>query len=150
MTLAMLLLLIVPLWAAVATVVGSVDQATALAERLATAGLPPPPEWISGVPLVGAKLAATWTRLASAGPEGLATELTPYLSAAAGFVLGRLGNLGGMVLQFLLVVVLSAILYACGETAARGGSGAAWPASEARARWCSRARRFAVWRSAWP
>jgi len=120
MTLAMLLLLIVPLWAAVATVVGSTDQVTAIAQRLATAGLPPPPAWITGVPLVGAKLAATWVRVTSAGPEGLATQLAPYASAAAAFALGRLGTLGGTLLQFLLVVVLSAILYANGETAARG------------------------------
>jgi predicted PurR-regulated permease PerM len=58
--------------------------------------------------------------LSSAGPEGLVTQLTPYLSAVAGFMLGRLGSLGGTLLQFLLVVVLSAILYANGETAARG------------------------------
>src|SRR5262245_50349377 len=69
MTLAMLLLLIVPLWAALSTVVGSVDEITILAERLSTTGLPPPPGWVAGLPLVGAKLAAAWTRLSSAGPE---------------------------------------------------------------------------------
>jgi predicted PurR-regulated permease PerM len=120
MTIAMLLLLIVPLWTAVATVVGSVDQVTALGERLSTEGLPPPPAWIGGVPLAGAKLEAAWTRLSSAGPDGLAAQLAPYVTAATRFVLGRLGSLGGMLLQFLLVVVLSAILYANGETAARG------------------------------
>jgi predicted PurR-regulated permease PerM len=113
MTLAMLLLLIVPMSAAVATVVGSVDQVTAIAQRLTTAGLPAPPPWMTGLPLVGAKLTA-------AGPEGLATQLAPYATAAAAFVLGRLGSLGGTLLQFLLVVVLSAILYTNGETAARG------------------------------
>ena len=120
MTLAMLLLLIVPLWAAVATVVGSVEEMTALGEKLSTAGLPPPPAWIGRLPLVGAKFEAAWARLSSAGPEGLATQLEPYASETARFLLGRLGSLGGTVLQFLLVVVLSAILYANGETAARG------------------------------
>jgi predicted PurR-regulated permease PerM len=120
MTLAMLMLLIVPLWAAVATVVGSVEEMTAVGKTLSTAGLPPPPAWVAGVPLVGARLAAAWLRVSSSGPEGLATQLTPYASAAAGFVLGRLGSLGGSLLQFLLVVVLSAILYTNGETAARG------------------------------
>jgi len=75
MTLAMLLLLIVPLWTAVATVVGSVDQMTAIADRLTTGGLPPPPAWTAGVPLVGAKLTAAWARVSSSGPEGLATQL---------------------------------------------------------------------------
>jgi predicted PurR-regulated permease PerM len=120
MTLAMLLLLIVPLWAAVATVVGSVDEVTAIAQRLATGGLPPPPAWIAGVPLVGARLAAAWARVSSSGPGGLATQIAPYAAAATAFVLGRLGSLGGALLQFLLVVVLSAILYTNGETAARG------------------------------
>ena len=120
MTLAMLLLLIVPLWAAVATVVGSVDQVRAIAEKLTTAGLPPPPAWVGGLPLVGPKLQAAWAGLSSAGPEGLATQLTPYVSGVAGFLLGRLGGLGGTLLQFLLVVILSAILYANGEIAARG------------------------------
>jgi predicted PurR-regulated permease PerM len=120
MTLAMLLLLIVPLWAAVATVVGSVDQMTALGDRLSTTGLPPPPKWVGGLPLVGARFEAAWARISSAGPEGLASQLGPYASAAARFVLGRLGSLGGTLLQFLLVIVLSAILYANGEAAARG------------------------------
>jgi predicted PurR-regulated permease PerM len=120
MTLAMLLLLIVPLWAAIATVVGSVDQVTALTERLSTTSLPPPPAWVAGVPLVGAKAEAAWLRLSSAGPEGLATQVTPYVSAIGTFVLAQLGSLGGTLLQFLLVVVLSAILYTNGETAARG------------------------------
>jgi predicted PurR-regulated permease PerM len=120
MTLAMLLLLIVPMWAAVATVLGSVGQVTAVTERLADTGLPPPPAWVGGLPLVGAKLEAAWAGLSSTGPEGLASQLTPYVSAAGRFVLGQLGSLGGTLLQFLLVVVLSAILYANGETAARG------------------------------
>jgi predicted PurR-regulated permease PerM len=120
MTLAMLLLLIVPLWAALSTVVGSADDVIALAERLSTTGLPPPPGWVDGIPLIGAKLAAAWTRLSSAGPEGLATQVSPYLAAIGTFMLGKLGSLGGTLLQFLLVVVLSAILYSNGETAARG------------------------------
>jgi predicted PurR-regulated permease PerM len=120
MTLAMLLLLIVPLWAAVAAVAGSVDEVSALARRVHEAGLPPPPAWLGGVPLVGGKLEASWARVASAGPEGLARELQPYVSSAVRLLLGRLGGLGGTLLQFLLVVVLSAILYANGEAAARG------------------------------
>jgi predicted PurR-regulated permease PerM len=120
MTLAMLLLLIVPLWAAVATVVGSVDEVTSIAQRITTVGLPPPPAWMAGVPLVGAKLTASWARVSSSGPEGLALQLAPYATAATAFVLGRLGSLGGTLLQFLLVVLLSAILYANGEPAARG------------------------------
>ena len=84
---------------------------TALGERLSTTGLPPPPPWVAGIPLVGAKAVAAWERLSSAGPDGLATQVTPYLAAIGRFVLGQLGSVGGTLLQFLLVVVLSAIRF---------------------------------------
>lgn len=120
MTLAMLLLLIVPLWAALATIVGHADQATQLAKSLAETGLPQPPGWVAELPLVGARLSAAWARAASAGPEGLASEVVPFASEALRWVLGRAGSLAGMLVQFLLVVLLSALMYADGEAAARG------------------------------
>ena len=46
-------------------------------------------------------------------------RLSPYVTDAAKWVLGQAGSLGGMLVQFLLVVILSAIMYASGEAAAR-------------------------------
>jgi predicted PurR-regulated permease PerM len=120
MTVTLLLLLIVPLWAAIATIFAYAGQVTVLTQTLAEKGLPQPPGWVAGLPLVGQKLGAAWTQLSNAGPEGLAAALGPYASNVGRWVLGQAGSLGGMVIQFLLVVVLSAILYAHGETAARG------------------------------
>lgn len=120
MTLAMLLLLIVPLWAALATLVGHADRATAVAKSLAETGLPQPPEWVAGLPLLGARLSAAWARAASAGPGGLGSEVAPYASEAVRWVLGRAGSLAGMLVQFLLVVLLSALMYSSGEAAALG------------------------------
>lgn len=120
MTLAMLLLLIVPLWAALATLVGYADQASSLTKSLTESGLPQPPGWVAGLPLVGGKLSAAWARVAAAGPEGIGSELVPYASEALRWVLGRAGSLAGMLVQFLLVVLLSALMYANGEAAALG------------------------------
>jgi predicted PurR-regulated permease PerM len=120
MTAGMLLLLFVPLWAAIATIISYADQAMALTRRLAETGLPPLPSWAAGLPLVGERLSELWQRAAEAGPDGMATTLGPYASQAARLVLGQLGTLGGTLLQFLLVVILSAIMYASGESAARG------------------------------
>jgi predicted PurR-regulated permease PerM len=120
MTVTLLLLLVVPLWAAIATLIGSADQATALARKMAEAGLPPPPAWLAGVPLVGEKAAAAWARAAEAGPAGVGAEAAPYLADAARWMLGKLGSVGGTVVQFLLVVILAAILYVHGESAATG------------------------------
>jgi predicted PurR-regulated permease PerM len=120
MTLGLLLLLILPLWAAIDTIARHAGQMTALAKSVADSGLPLPPEWVGGVPVVGAKVAATWAHTAQAGPDGLVARLTPYASDAVGWVLGQAGSVGGMLVHFLLVVILSSILYANGEAAARG------------------------------
>jgi predicted PurR-regulated permease PerM len=120
MTAGLLLLLILPLWAAIDTIARHADEVTALAKTVAESGLPQPPEWVQGVPLVGAKVAAAWADTAQAGSNGLVARLAPYASDAVAWVLGHIGSVGGMLVHFLLVVILSGVLYADGETAARG------------------------------
>ena len=119
MTATMLLLIIVPVVAAIATIISNAEQAAALAKRLTETGVPQPPEWVAGLPLVGGKLSASWARAAEAGPEGVATTLVPHVAEAGRWVLRQAGSVGGTLLQFLLIVVLSAIMYSNGETAAR-------------------------------
>ena len=67
MTLGLLLLLILPLWAAIDTIARHADEVTALAKTVAESGLPQPPEWVRGVPVVGEKVAAAWADTAQAG-----------------------------------------------------------------------------------
>ena len=109
MTLGLLLLLILPLWAAIDTIARHASGVTALAKSVADSGLPQPPAWVGGVPVVGAKLAAAWAQAAQAGPDGLVARLGPYASDAVGWVLGHVGNVGGMLVHFLLVVILSSM-----------------------------------------
>jgi predicted PurR-regulated permease PerM len=120
MTVGLLLLLVLPLWAAIDTIVEHADEMTGLARRLAASGLPPPPEWVGKVPFVGARLSATMAALADGGPAGLEARLRPYAAGAAAWVLDEAGSLGSTLVQFLLVVILSAVMYSNGETAARG------------------------------
>ena len=119
MTVGMLLLLVLPLWGAIETIVDHADQLTDVAKKVAVTGVPQPPEWVAGLPLVGEKLSASWRQLADSGSDGLVSRATPYVTVAAKWTLGQAGSLGGMLVQFLLVVVISAILYSGGETAAR-------------------------------
>jgi len=53
-------------------------------------------------------------------PAGLEARLRPYASEAGRWVLDRAGSLGGTLVQFLLVVILSAVMYSSGESAAGG------------------------------
>ena len=120
MTLSMLLLLMLPLWAAVDTIARNADDVTELGKRLASSGLPPPPDWVAKLPLVGAKLQALWASSAAEGGAGLTAKLGPYVSDAARWLLAKAGSLGGLLIHFLLVILISAILYANGESAAGG------------------------------
>ena len=118
MTLAMLLALIVPLWLAIDTIVDNAEAIATLARTLAASGLPQPPAWVSGLPLIGAKLAALWGQLADSGASGLMAKVTPYAAESGKWMLTEVGGLGFMLVQFFLIVVLSAILYASGEAGA--------------------------------
>lgn len=119
MTLGMLLLLVVPLGLAIDTIAEHAEQVTEAAKAVAASGLPRPPQWVGSLPLVGDKLAASWVQLADAGPAGLLARFAPHLTEAAKWVFGQAGSVGGVLIQFLLVVVLSAIMYANGEAGAR-------------------------------
>ena len=120
MTIALLLILIIPLSLSVAVLVGNMDTIVAQAKALQTFELPPPPGWVAGIPFRGPKLAAEWQRLSAEGPGSVAARLAPYAGRALAWFAAQVGGLGMIILQFLLTVLIAAILYANGETAASG------------------------------
>jgi predicted PurR-regulated permease PerM len=118
MTCGMLLLLVMPLWWAISTIAERSSDLMTFGQDLATKGVPPPPEWVTHIPLVGDKVAAFWLKLSSGGFNSFVEYLSPHASAAGKWLLGQFGGLGGMLLQFFLVVVIAAIFYSSGEQAA--------------------------------
>jgi predicted PurR-regulated permease PerM len=120
MTCILLLVLVVPLSLAIGTIVSNADVITGWAGALTTLHLPQPPDWLQTIPLVGKRAAQTWSDLAALGREDLAKKLAPYAGAVVGWFVAQIGSFGMMTIQFLLTVVISAILFATGETAAEG------------------------------
>jgi predicted PurR-regulated permease PerM len=120
MTLALLLVFIIPFSLAVGTIVENADQITDWAKSLKTLVLSAPPDWVAKVPLAGPKLSAAWQEIASAGQEGLLARLTPYAGKLVQWFASRAGSVGMMLVQFLLTVVIAAILYSKGEATADG------------------------------
>jgi predicted PurR-regulated permease PerM len=117
---AMVLVFVVPLVLAIQTLVDNADAIKGWASALATASIPPPPEWLSRIPLVGPKLAEAWTGVAAAGKAGLAARLAPHAAAAAQWLLDALGGVGVLGIQFLLTVIIAVIMYTQGEAARAG------------------------------
>jgi predicted PurR-regulated permease PerM len=118
MTLALLLVFVIPLSLAVGTLVAHVDDITGWVRSLDGSTLATPPEWIHKIPFAGEKIASTWTELAR--DENLTRKITPYVGDVVSWLVGHLGTLGSLTVHFLLTVVISAILFANGEAAAAG------------------------------
>jgi predicted PurR-regulated permease PerM len=138
MTLVLLLLLIVPLSAAIGTIVANVDVIADWAKTMSEFKLPPPPSWVAGLPVVGERATQLWQEAAAQGVESLAAKAAPYTSELTKWFVSQVGSFGALFIQFLLTVVMSAILYARGEYAAdwmrRFGARLAGPSGEAAVR----------------
>jgi predicted PurR-regulated permease PerM len=118
MSVGMLLLLVGPLWWAITTIADRSEQLTSFWNTLMDKGIPAPPDWVEAIPYVGEKIATAWQGFIDGGASGLLDHITPYASSTGRWLLSQFGGLGGMLIQFLLVVVIAAILYASGEAAA--------------------------------
>jgi predicted PurR-regulated permease PerM len=118
MTLALLLVLVVPLSLAIGTIVSNADTIAGWAKSLASFKVPPPPEWLSKLPVVGGKAVLAWEQVAAAGIEERAAEAAPYAGSVTKWFVAEVGSFGMVFVQFLLTVVLAAVMYASGESAA--------------------------------
>lgn len=119
MTLAIVLLLMVPLWLAITAVIDHSDSVSVWIRGLVAQGLPHAPDWVSALPVVGDRIAQTWNELASHGTSELFREYVgPHLAQAGQWVLGQVGGLGGVLISFFLMTALAAVMYAQGEAGA--------------------------------
>jgi predicted PurR-regulated permease PerM len=118
MTLAILLILIIPLWLAVSTVVTNIDLIGDLLRKVLSLRLSAPPAWLVDLPVVGAPAANAWARLQSAGVQEYLSKLSPYAGTLTQWFASAAGSLGGMLVQLLLTTAIAAIMYAGGEKAA--------------------------------
>ena len=117
MTGAMLLIFVVPLLLAIQALVGNMDAITRWLKSLPSWVIPPPPEWVSSIPLIGGKIAERWTDIAAAGTSELLTRLQPFMNDAARWLAGAFGSVGVLTIEFFLTVVIAAIMFAQGEAA---------------------------------
>jgi len=120
MTILLLLIIVVPFSLAIAAIIANAGDIVAGVKSLAALTVPPPPEWVRSIPFAGPKLADYWQGFASLRVDELSTRLIPYAQQAVTWLLAKIGGGGVMILQFLMTVIIAAILYANGETASAG------------------------------
>jgi predicted PurR-regulated permease PerM len=115
MSLSMLVVFIAPVWLMINTLADHSDTISRWGNTLATSPIPSPPAWVQDIPLIGDEIASAWATIADAGKGELAARITPYADDAAKWLARAAGGLGLLVVQLLLTLVISIILYSNGE-----------------------------------
>ena len=70
--------------------------------------LPPPPSWLTNVPLVGRKISDNWAAAAS-DPRSLYAAIKPYVGPAFQWLAASGASLGLAVLQILVSIILAGV-----------------------------------------
>ncbi len=104
-------MLVVLVWPTFVLTGALLDNLQLLLDTLDAGSLdvPPPPETVSGWPVIGPTLYQFWD-LASTNLDAALTELQPQIEAVAGWLLSAAAGTGLGVLQFVLSIIISGIL----------------------------------------
>jgi predicted PurR-regulated permease PerM len=76
-----------------------------------------PPDWVAGLPAVGSRIDQAWQKAAQA--ENLRTVLAPYADRLRAWLMDAAGALADSVVQFLLALIVCAMLWASGDAVAQ-------------------------------
>jgi predicted PurR-regulated permease PerM len=112
----LLLILVVPLSLLVDSLAEAVRGVAGLMRDLTSIQLPAPPIWVRDLPVIGITLDDQWREAMVDLPASL-QQLQPYIGTAAGYALSIGAGLGAATIEFLVAIVIAAILLVTGEAA---------------------------------
>ncbi len=110
LTLGWMVLVAVPLVWLGFNLADHVRDALNLLKDLQVQGLPQPPAWLAGIPLVGERLVGLWRTIDQQGAAFFAS-LKPYMGQVGNWLLARSAQIGGGVLELALSLVLVFFFY---------------------------------------
>ncbi|WP_158639269.1 AI-2E family transporter [Elioraea rosea] len=117
LALAMVALVVMPAISAVDAVTQGLPRLREMVRQLIDSVPAEPPGFLAGIPLVGERLVETWRHFS--GDASAAGDLAARVAPAVGtWLLASIAGAGATVLQFLLVAIATAVLYAQGRAAA--------------------------------
>ena len=118
MTTGLVLIVLVPLSAAIAAIVANSDRILTLVAAVPDFHVPAAPQWVADIPLVGGPALERWEKIAGRDAGELARMAAPYVGTVTSWFVGAAGSAGGMLVHLLLTIAFAAVLYATGEQAA--------------------------------
>ncbi len=110
--------ILAPLYFGAVATVQSAGALTTWVRDLPNKTLPPLPERLASAPLLGPRLQKAWGEVAAGGGEALRARVSVHSGAILRWLAGRVGSLVGMLVQTLLTLALTGLLYARGERVA--------------------------------
>lgn len=116
MTVAMLLLFLVPVGLAISVIAENAGEVGGWVRTLSERSLPDAPGWLGSIPLVGERVLAAWQKAQENGVPVLVAWLEPYAQELSRWLLAEVGTFGLLLVQFALIVILSAVFYSGGES----------------------------------
>jgi predicted PurR-regulated permease PerM len=99
------------------TLIARLPELRDLANRVVTEPWPSPPAWLARLPY-GDHLVAAWQQAALRTADDWAASIKPYISDVAVWLSHHLGTLGGITLDFVLMLALVVVYYQHGEALA--------------------------------
>lgn len=120
MLLAMGLLVILPIGVAASMIFSHVDEAIAWLRDLPQKQLPPLPESIASIPMLGPKISQKWQEITTISPDSMTGYVHDYSLVAMNWLAGAAKSAGVFFMHLLLTLGLTGLLYAQGDTAATG------------------------------
>ena len=115
MSLLLLLVVLIPLMLAVLTIANNTSSIATKVKSIPSVSLPSPPKWIRSIPFAGSKITDKWEGFAALDSDQRIALLIPYVKTALQWFVARAGSTGLVVVNFLLTIIISIILYAKGE-----------------------------------
>lgn len=115
MMLMLVLLFVVPLILGVGAIVANADYIAERVRSFTSTPIPPLPQWLIQLPVIGPQLSAAWSDARGAGIEGFLAHLGPYASAITAWLFAEIGSAGYLIIQLALIAVFAAFMYLNGE-----------------------------------
>ncbi|AHZ84190.1 Putative transport protein YdiK [Bdellovibrio bacteriovorus] len=119
MALLMTALVIIPLTAALFSLISNRHVIVSGLQDLANTQLPPAPAWLEDAPLLGPRIAARWNELAATAPQDLIERAKPYIHQAFEWIVASVGSITMLVVHCILTIIIASIFYSNGEKIAQ-------------------------------
>ncbi len=120
MTVLLLLVVVVPLTLAVFAIADNASNIVEWVRTLADLSLSPPPAWVGRIPFVGERIAGQWEHFSSLSADERSALLIPYVKTAVRWFVNAAGGIASVIFEFMLTLIIAAILYAHGDASASG------------------------------